>query len=51
MLKGASVAAAEQAVFNVAAQHGPGDEGVLVVGHGAGDQCPARVDIGSSSEK
>ena len=37
MLKGASVAAAEQAVFNVAAQHGPGDEGVLVVGHGAGD--------------
>ena len=37
MLKGASVAAAEQAVFNVPAQYGPGDEGVLVVGHGAGD--------------
>ena len=37
MLKGASVAAAEQAILYVAAQYGPGDEGVLVVGHGAGD--------------
>ena len=36
MLKGASVAAAEQAILNVAAQYGPGDAGVVVVGHGDG---------------